>query len=87
MRTTDEAKADLLVALKHIRFAIEQARKTGDPHLGILSVREDGGGKVECKMDCAFIEDVALLIGAEPLSERDRLECSAQQFVDQHGLR
>lgn len=86
MKSIDEAKADLLLALKHIRFAIEQAAKKGTPKLGILSVHDDGSGKIECKMDCTFIEDVALMLGAPDLSEGDRRECSVRQFLDQHGL-
>lgn len=86
MRSTEDAKRDLGIALKHIRFAVEEARKAGTARLGVLSVRDDGGGKIECKLDCDFIEDVALLIGAPDLTDADRTECRANKFMAEHGL-
>ena len=87
MRTIEEAKRDLLLVIQHLRFAVEEAQKIGTPRLGILSVKEDGSGRIECKLDCAFIEDVALLIGAPELSEEDRTACRAKGLMDKLGLR
>lgn len=87
MKSAEDIKADLMIAIKHIRFAIEEAAKNGQPRLGILSVHDDGGGTIECKMDCEFIEDVARLIDAPALSEDDREECRDLKFLDRFGLR
>lgn len=87
MRTAEEARSDLNAFLKHLRFAIEEANAAGKARLGVLSVRPDGGGKIECQFDCGFVDDVALLLGFAPLSDADRKECRDQQLLHKLGLK
>lgn len=83
MKTADEAKTDLLVVIKHIKYAAEEAKKTGVAKLGILSVGESGAGKVICSFSCdEFIDDLLLVLGDPPITPVDRLECAAKRFLD-----
>ncbi len=84
---TDKTRENLLIGLKYIRYAIEEASKNGKPGLAIVSVKEDGGGKVECKFDTDFIRDVALLLNAPDLTDDDRRMCSVQKFLDVHQIK
>lgn len=86
MKTIDQAKADLLTVLRHLRFAVEEAQKNGAVKLGILSVRSDGGGKIECRFDSDFLDDLALVIDAQPMTEQDRMDARAAKFKSLHGL-
>jgi hypothetical protein len=86
MRTVEEAKRDLLAIMPYLRFAIEEANKGGRARLGILREDVEGGGKIECRFSCEFLEDVALLIEAPPMTEEDRLKAKASQFRSSIGL-
>lgn len=87
MRTADDAKHDLLLVIKHVRYAVEEAKTKGQAMLGVLSVQPNGGGKIECRFDSAFLDDVALLIGAPELTDSDRAGCRAIKFTHELGLR
>lgn len=85
-KTIYEAKQDLLTVLPFIRFAVEEAQKKGTARLGILSERADGSGKIECRLDCTFVEDLALILDAPSMTDEERMKAKARQFVHVHGL-
>ena len=87
-KTMDQARADLMAALPHFRYAVAEAQKNGQVMLGILCERSDGSRKLEMSFDCAeFFDDLALVLGAAPQSAQDDLQASATQFAHQHNIR
>lgn len=87
-KTIEQIKQDLLIALPHFRYAVDQAKKEGTVKLGILTNRPDGTGRVVTSFECdEFFDDIATLIGAPPQTAKDNLTASAHEFVSKHGLR
>jgi hypothetical protein len=82
----EEAKSRMLSVLPYIRYAVEQAKKEGDPKLGILAVEPGGAGQVIARFGVEFLEDVALLLDAPPQTEEDNRNAIAQEFLDTLGL-
>jgi hypothetical protein len=84
MRTLEDAKRDLLIMLPHLRYAVETAALEGTVELGVLSTKPDGSGRLQCRFEApGFVEDLALLLGAGPMTAEDRQEAAAQSIVDQ----
>ena len=44
-------------------------------------------GKVECRFGVDFLDDLALVIGAEPMTDADRMKAKVSQFLHVNGLR
>jgi len=88
----DELRKKMLLALPHLRFASDEAKKEagegGKVLFGILVKKTDGTGKVLATFDAGeFAEDLAILLDAPPLTEEDRADARATQFLDKMGLR
>ena len=83
-----QARERLLQALPYFRYAAESAAKEGRVELGILAVKEDGGGRVCCQFAAEdFFKDLALVLGAPDQTEEDTLEAKATELMDRLGLR
>ena len=86
-KTVEQARDDLARALPYFRYAVDVASKNGAVKLGILRENPDGSGKVEMKFECGqFFQDLELVLGAPPQSERDTAKAKALEFLQQHGL-
>lgn len=80
----DEARARLLQALPHFRFAMKLAAKNGAPMVGILSVAPDGSGSVEAKFAAPdFFDDLALVLGAPAQTTEDDMTAGATKLMQQ----
>lgn len=83
MKSTDEAKANLLAVIKHLKYAVDEAKKMGAVKLGILSQGEAGAGKVMCSFACdEFLDDLLLVLGDPPFTPVDQAECAAKRSLD-----
>ena len=79
----DAARNRLLTVLPHIRFAAENAAKTGKVELGILSTDSKGSGRVVARFEFAdFLSDLALALDAPPSTEHEREQAKANAFLD-----
>lgn len=88
VRTKEQAIADFLVLIPYLRYAIKNASANGTIKLGILSVKEDGAGKVECQFDAGdFVEDLARVIGAPDYTKDDELSARAEEMLQTFGLK
>ena len=88
----EELRQKMLLVLPHLRFAIEEAAKkagaTGSVEIGILVKNADGSGRVVASFHAGeFIEDLATLLGAGPLTNEQRLEARAEKLIAEFGLR
>jgi len=84
----DRAIDKMLIALPYMRHAVKDAAGTGKVHIGILSVKEDGSGRVVAKFEAPeFFEDLALILDAPKQTEEDDLRASAVALLDNFGLR
>ena len=86
----DEIRNKMLQVLPHLRFAIEEAVKA-DPsariELGILAKKTDGSGRVVCSFRAdEFVEDLAKLINAGPMTEEERMDAKAVKLLTGFGL-
>jgi hypothetical protein len=81
-KTAEEARANLLNVLPHIRHAIDVAKAKGTAKLGILCEFPDGGGKVEARFEIEFLEDLAVAIGAPEQTEEDNQTAAARRLSD-----
>lgn len=88
---SDEIRNKMLQALPHMRFAIEEALKANNGatiKIGILAVNPDGTGKVACSFaGTEFVEDLATLLGAGPLTDEERMDARAMKFLTEFGLK
>jgi hypothetical protein len=91
MSTPDEVRKNLLIALPHLRFAIEEGKKkAGDGctvEIGILVRNADGSGRIVSSLAGEFIEDLATLLGAGPLTDAERQDAKAEKLIQEFGLR
>lgn len=88
---SNELRTKMLLVLPHLRFAIEEAAKkagaTGSVEIGILVKNADGSGKVMASFrGVEFIEDLATLLGAGPLTEEERQDARAMKLLSEFGL-
>jgi hypothetical protein len=88
----EEIRKKMLMVLPYLRFAIEEAKtkagETGAVEIGILVKNADGSGKVLASFGAGeFVEDLATLLGAGPLTEEERQDARAESFISQFGLR
>lgn len=87
----DDIRNKMLTALPHMRFAIEEALKanpTAEIKIGILAKNPDGTGKVVSTFAATeFIEDLATLLEAGPLTDDDRADARAMKFLTDFGLK
>ena len=87
----DELRKKMLLALPHLRFAAEEAKSEagegGKVLIGILVTKADGTGKVLATFAAAeFVEDLAALLDAPALTDEDRADARASQFLHKLGL-
>jgi hypothetical protein len=87
----DELRKKLLLVLPHLRFAEEEAKAEagadGKALFGILVTKPDGTGKVVATFEAPeFVEDLAKLLDAPPLTEEDRADARAAKFLQRLGL-
>lgn len=90
--TKDELRKKVLLALPHLRFAAEEAKAEagtdGKVLFGVLVKKPDGTGRVLATFDAGeFVEDMAALIDAPPMTEEDRMSARAEQFLHRMGLK
>lgn len=88
----DELREKMLLVMPHLRFAVEEATKeaagAGTVEFGILVKNADGSGKVVASFRAIeFIEDLATLLGAGPLTDEERMDARALKLVTKFGLR
>ena len=86
----EEIRQKMLAVLPHLRFAIEEAtaaNNTAVIHIGILTKNADGSGKVLSSFRAEeFIEDLAKLLDAGPLTDDQRMDARALKFLTEFGL-
>ncbi len=86
----DEIRQKMLAVLPHLRFAIEEATNANSEsaiHIGILTKNPDGSGKVLSSFRAQeFIEDLATLLDAGPLTDDQRMDARALKFLTEFGL-
>jgi hypothetical protein len=86
----DDIRSKMLTALPHMRFAIEealQANPNANIQIGILAKNADGTGKVVATFAASeFIEDLAALLEAGPLTDDDRADARAMKIITGIGL-
>lgn len=86
----DEIRNKMLQMLPHLRFAIEEAIEADASvgiELGILAKKSDGSGRVVCSFRAdEFVEDLAKLLGAGPMTEEERLDAKAVKLLMGFGL-
>lgn len=88
MTTKEEAIKKMLTALPYMRHAMAEAAKNGSPHIGILSVKPDGSGRVEAKFEAPeFFKDLAVILDAPAQTEEDNLNAGALSILDRFGIR
>jgi len=88
MADKEEARRKMLEALPHFRHAVRQAAAEGKVMIGVLSVKDDGSGRVSARFDAPeFFEDLAALLDAPPETEDDRMQASAEELLQKMGLR
>lgn len=87
----EEIKNKMLTVLPILRFAIEEAKSTNPEaaiHIGILAKNTDGTGKVISSFRAEeFIEDLAKLLDAGPLTDDQRMDARALKFLTEFGLK
>jgi hypothetical protein len=82
MATKEEIREKFLTALPHFRFAMKEASRKGKAKIGVLSITEDGGGKVIASFEAEeFFDDLAILLDAPPQTKEDDLEAAAVKLV------
>lgn len=88
----EELRKKMLLVLPHLRFAVEEAAAkaagSGTVEFGVLLRNADGSGRVLASFRGAeFIEDLATLLGAGPLTDEERQDAKAEKLLSEFGLR
>ena len=77
----------MLIALPYMRHAAKEASETGKVFIGILSVNDDGSGRVVARFEGPeFFDDLALVLGAPDQTEEDDMKAEAASLLDNLGL-
>lgn len=88
-RSIEEIKADLLILLNHMRSqAVAHKEEGKEFELALLNC--SGSGKKELVFTFLarpFIEDMARLLGAPPLTKQDMLGAKALEFLQLNNLK
>ena len=88
MKTIEEAKLQLTAALPLFRTAANKAKANGTAMLGILSVNPDGSGNVMARFECEeFFEDLALILGVGEITEEQKGEVEAFEFLSKNDIK
>lgn len=83
----NEAKERIKSALIYLQYAVEEARKHGFAKLAIVAEMPDNTGKMLASFQCDdFMNDIALVVGAGPLNDKDRATARAAAFVQRLGI-
>lgn len=88
----EELRKKMLMVIPHLRFAVEEATtkagESGQVEFGVLVRNADGSGRVVSSFRAGeFIEDLATLLGAGPLTEEERQGAKAEKLLAEFGLR
>lgn len=80
-KSMEDIKLDLIEMVKHMRYAVAEAKKEGSVQFGVIAKHIGGGGRVVSTFDCEeFVKDLAVFVGAPPETEADKTKVSAIQF-------
>ena len=80
---SEEAKSKILSVIPFLRDAMAEAKAKGVPHIGILCVQPDGGGRVVAKFRGEeFVDDLCAAFGVSAENTEDeRLDVAAARIV------
>jgi hypothetical protein len=73
-RSIEDIKADMRIGLKHLRYAIAQAAKEGQPGMAVVANKPDGGGRIITTFDTELVDDLAILLDMPAQTEEDNRE-------------
>lgn len=83
-----DAKNRLLTGINYLRVAVENAEKKGTPKLAVLAEKPDGGKSIEVEfLATDFFADLAVVLDAPAITDRNRLAAKALKFVQEHGIK
>ena len=78
----EKATKDLRIIVDFLRYTIEQANIGGKAKLGIMQEFPDGdGGRIFASFDPTFVEALAVLVDAEPLTDERRKQLAAKMLL------
>lgn len=86
----DELKEKFRKAIPHLRFGVEEAKKeteNGEALFGILVVNDNKGRVVFTFKAEEFVEDLARLVDAPPMTDEDRQNAKVAQFLSRFGIK
>lgn len=85
----DELRQKFVKVIPHLRFGIEEAKKEteGEVLFGVLVVKENTGKVVFTFKAAEFVEDLAALVDAPPMTNEDRMNAKVAQFLSRFGIK
>ena len=87
----EELKEKFKQVIPHLRFGIEEAKKedkgTNEVLFGVLIVKPNQNGRIVFTFKADdFVEDLAELVGAPPMTDEARMDARAAAFLSRFGL-